>query len=171
VIAGQGTAILELIEDMAAEGLAPDHLAICTGGGGLLAGSALAARRWRRGPSCMRSSRRAGTITAARCAPAILSPMTARAMAFATRCCPPAGRAHLRRQPRARGGGVSVSRAEVFAAMRFAFTHLKLVVEPGGAVALAAVLAGKLPTPGAVSGIILSGGNVDPARFAEAMAA
>ncbi|HZH45329.1 MAG TPA: pyridoxal-5'-phosphate-dependent protein, partial [Roseococcus sp.] len=68
-------------------------------------------------------------------------------------------------------GGVSVTRAEVFAAMRFAFTHLKLVVEPGGAVALAAVLAGKLPTPGAITGIILSGGHVDPARFGEAMAA
>jgi threonine dehydratase len=71
-------------------------------------------------------------------------------------------------QPRV-AGGVSVTRAEVFAAMRFAFTYLKLVVEPGGAVALAAVLAGKLPTRGAVSGIILSGGNVDPVRFGEAM--
>ena len=65
---------------------------------------------------------------------------------------------------------MSVTRAEVFAAMRFAFTHLKLVVEPGGAVALAAVLASKLPTRGVVTGIILSGGNVDLSRFAALLA-
>lgn len=52
--------------------------------------------------------------------------------------------------------------------MRFAFTHLKLVVEPGGAVALAALLAGKLPRAG-VTGIVLSGGNADAAVFAEAL--
>jgi threonine dehydratase len=73
-------------------------------------------------------------------------------------------------QPRL-AGGVSVTRSEVFSAMRFAFEHLKVVAEPGGAVALAAVLAGKLDTRGKVVGVVISGGNVDPSIFAEALAA
>ncbi len=66
-------------------------------------------------------------------------------------------------------GGVAVSDAEVFAAMAFAFLHLKLVVEPGGAVCLAALLAGKFDARGKVVGAVLSGGNVDPALFARAL--
>jgi threonine dehydratase len=73
-------------------------------------------------------------------------------------------------QPRL-AGGVAVTPAEVFRAMRFAFEHLKIVVEPGGAVALAAVLAGRLATQGRVLGVVVSGGNVDPAVFARALAA
>ena len=68
-------------------------------------------------------------------------------------------------------GGLVVSDAEVLAAVSFAFTHLKLVVEPGGAVALAALLAGKLDARGKVVGAVLSGGNVDAAVFARALAA
>ncbi len=67
-------------------------------------------------------------------------------------------------------GGVVVSDAEVLAAIGFAFRHLKLVVEPGGAVALAALLAGKFAARGQVVGAVLSGGNVDPAIFARALA-
>ena len=52
------------------------------------------------------------------------------------------------------------------AAVRFAFHELKLVLEPGGAAALAAVLAGKIPVKGRTIAAILSGGNVDPAQFA-----
>ena len=55
--------------------------------------------------------------------------------------------------------------------MAFAFTHLKLVVEPGGAVALAALLSGRFSADGRVVGAVLSGGNVDPAVFARALAA
>ncbi len=66
-------------------------------------------------------------------------------------------------------GGVVVSEAEVLSAMRFAFTHLKLVIEPGGAVALAAVLARKLPLAGRRVVVVASGGNVDPALFARAL--
>ena len=61
--------------------------------------------------------------------------------------------------------GVVVSDDEVGAAMRAAFLHLKLVVEPGGAVALAAVLAGKIETAGRTVVAVLSGGNVDPGIF------
>ncbi|WP_298169984.1 pyridoxal-phosphate dependent enzyme [Novosphingobium sp.] len=65
--------------------------------------------------------------------------------------------------------GVAVSEAEVRAAQRYAFSKLRLVVEPGGAAALAAVLAGKVPADGRTA-VILSGGNVDPAAFAKVIA-
>jgi threonine dehydratase len=68
-------------------------------------------------------------------------------------------------------GGVAVREADVLAAMRFAFAQLKLVIEPGGAVALAALLAGRFDARGKIVGAILSGGNVDPALFARALAA
>ncbi|MDP3551487.1 MAG: pyridoxal-phosphate dependent enzyme [Novosphingobium sp.] len=61
--------------------------------------------------------------------------------------------------------GISVSEAEVRTAQRYAFSKLRLVVEPGGAAGLAAILAGKVPTDGRTA-VILSGGNVDPAAFA-----
>ena len=61
--------------------------------------------------------------------------------------------------------GFAVTETEVRAAQRFAFSRLRLVVEPGGAAALAAVLSGKVPGDGRTA-IVLSGGNVDPAQFA-----
>ena len=64
-------------------------------------------------------------------------------------------------------GAVAVSDAEVAEAVRFAFRHLKLVVEPGGAVSLAALLAGKVESAGLTTGLILSGGNLDPGLYAE----
>ncbi|HEX7885238.1 MAG TPA: pyridoxal-phosphate dependent enzyme, partial [Phenylobacterium sp.] len=59
-----------------------------------------------------------------------------------------------------------VTDAEVAEAMRVAFSTLKLVVEPGGAAGLAALLAGKLTTPTDTVAVVLSGGNVDPEPFA-----
>ena len=67
-------------------------------------------------------------------------------------------------------GGLAVSEAEVRRAVRYAFERLKLVIEPGGAVSLAAVLAGKIETRNRVTGIVASGGNVDPSLFAEIIA-
>ncbi len=63
---------------------------------------------------------------------------------------------------------VTVTDAEIRAAQRFAFSNLNLVVEPGGAAALAAALAGKVP-PSENSVIMVTGGNCDPARFAETL--
>jgi len=64
------------------------------------------------------------------------------------------------------GAGITASDAEVAAAVRYAFEELKLVVEPGGAIGLAALLAGKLEVTGKVVVGILSGGNVDADLFA-----
>jgi threonine dehydratase len=65
---------------------------------------------------------------------------------------------------------VTVSDAEIVAAMRFAFERLKLVLEPSGASALAALLAGRAGHRGGTVGVVLSGGNVDAARFASLLA-
>ena len=171
VMAGQGTMALELAEDAAAAGLVMDALLVCTGGGGMVAGCALglaAASPGTRvyavepaGSDDTRRSLEAGERLgnapgASTLCDALLSPMPGE-LTFAV------NRAHL-------SGAVVVTDEEVRAAMRFAFAHLKLVAEPGGAVALAAVLAGKAP-PGRTLGIIVSGGNVDPAVFAAALAA
>jgi threonine dehydratase len=61
--------------------------------------------------------------------------------------------------------GVTASEEDVAEAVRFAFRELKLVVEPGGAVALAALMAGKIDVRGKVAVAVLSGGNVDPELF------
>jgi threonine dehydratase len=171
VIAGQGTLALELIEDATAAGLALDALAVCTGGGGLIAGCALAAEGaspatqvWAVEPEGWddtRLSLEAGQRVAndgqgSTLCDALLS-MRPGALTFAVN------------QPRL-AGAVVVTRAEVFRAMRFAFEHLKIVAEPGGAVALAALLAGKVQAGRRTVGVVVSGGNVDPAVFAEALA-
>jgi threonine dehydratase len=66
-------------------------------------------------------------------------------------------------------GGLAVSDDEVARAMEAAFTHLKLVAEPGGAVALAAVLARKFDARGKTVAVVMSGGNVDAATFTDAL--
>ena len=63
------------------------------------------------------------------------------------------------------GEGVAATEAEVAAAVAFAFRELKLVLEPGGAVALAALMAGRPAITGKVAVAVLSGGNVDPELF------
>jgi threonine dehydratase len=171
VIAGQGTVALELVEDARAAGLPLDALAVAAGGGGLIAGCALAmeaeapgAEVWAVEPEGWDDTRRsleAGSRVSndgagSGLCDALLS-MLPGELTFALN------------QPRL-AGGLVVTEAEIFRAMRFAFEHLKLVAEPGGAVALAAVLAGKLPARGRVVGVVISGGNVDPAVFARALA-
>ncbi|MBV8913306.1 MAG: threonine/serine dehydratase [Acetobacteraceae bacterium] len=172
VIAGQGTLALELVEDAASAGLPMDAMLVCTGGGGMIAGCALAAE----GASprtevyavepegaddtvrSLRSGVREGNPPGgSQLCDALLSKMPGE-LTFAVN------------QPRL-AGGMAVSDAEVLAAIAFAFTHLKLVVEPGGAVCLAALLAGKFDAKGKVVGAVLSGGNVDPGVFARALAA
>jgi len=64
-------------------------------------------------------------------------------------------------------GVLTISDMEAAEAVAYAFRALKLVVEPGGAAALAAVLAGKIETKGRTTAVILSGGNIDPGLFAD----
>jgi threonine dehydratase len=68
------------------------------------------------------------------------------------------------------GAGVVASDREVAAAVAFAFAELKLVVEPGGAVALAALMTGKIDVHNKVAVAVLSGGNVDPELFSRLVA-
>jgi threonine dehydratase len=147
VIAGQGTAGREIIEDLAELGLAPDLVLVTASGGGLTAGIALAvnARSFRSG---QREANAAltGTICDA------LMARTPGEITFAI------NRSLV-------GEGVTASEQEVARAVAFAFHELKLVVEPGGAVALAALMANKVDVKGKVAVAVLSGGNVDPELF------
>lgn len=165
IVEGQGTWALEAAEQM--EQLAggpPDSAVICCGGGGLAAGAALALPDMPitlaepAGWDDMARSLEAGEIL-----PVAPNPPPTRCDALQTMRVAPITFDILR----AHGAvGVAVSEAEVAHAMRTAFSRLRLVVEPGGAAALAAVLAGKAPITERTV-VTLSGGNVDPAVFAE----
>jgi threonine dehydratase len=171
VIAGQGTLALELVEDAEAAGLAMDAMLACTGGGGLIAGCALAIEGaspdtlvyavepegWDdTGRSLASGQRETNAPGGSTLCDSLLAHSPGR-LTFAVN------------RPRL-AGGISVTDDEVMAAIRFAFSHLKLVVEPGGAVCLAALLAGKFDARGKVVGAVLSGGNVDPDVFGRALA-
>jgi threonine dehydratase len=171
VIAGQGTAGREIVEDLAAQGLRPDIVVVTASGGGLTAGIALAvkarvpqarlftaepegfddhARSFRSGER-EKNTALTGTICDA------LMAQTPGELTFA-----------INRE--LVGEGTAVSDAEVAAAVAFAFRELKLVVEPGGAAALAALLSGKIDVSGKTVVVVLSGGNVDPELFARLVA-
>lgn len=164
VIEGQGSAGIEATAQLAARGLgAPDLVVTCCGGGGLSAGMALACPDAAvvivepEGWDDMAQSLARGEIVPVGDNP----PATACDALMTTRV------SELTFDIlRARGaGGVAVSPGEVEDAMRFAFHRWRIVLEPGGAVALAAILAGKV-APAERTLITLSGGNVDADLFA-----
>lgn len=168
VIEGQGSAGIETAAQMAAIGLGtPTHVVSPCGGGGLAAGLTLALSEARvtvvepEGWDDMRRSLEAGWIEPVGDNP----PPTACDSLQTTRVSP------LTFEVLARRGaeGVAVSEAEVAAAQRFAADRLRLVVEPGGAVALAALLAGKVKAEDGML-VLLSGGNVDRAAYARVLA-
>jgi len=171
VIAGQGTAGLELARQTEAAGAKLDAVAVCTGGGGLTAGVALALEALSpetavysvepEGFDDTRRSLEAGER--------VSNDPAARSICDAL-LAPEPGPLTFSINRRLLKGGLVVSDAEAAEAMRYAFGTLKLVLEPGGAVALAAVLSGKLPTEGRTVGVVCSGGNVDPALFARVLA-
>ena len=167
VIAGQGTVALEILQET--QDL--DALLVPTSSGGLLAGCVVAATALR---------------------PAIrvygVEPDTSDDYARSLACGalvevpPPATIADglgssipadvpFRTVQRLCAGIVVVTDDELRTAMHFAFERLKLVIEPSGAAGLAALLAKKLPTDARRVGVVISGGNVDPARYAESLAA
>ncbi|MBI1403823.1 MAG: pyridoxal-phosphate dependent enzyme [Porphyrobacter sp.] len=164
VIEGQGSAAVEIAAQM---GHAPARIVACCGGGGLAAGLALGAPEsaihvvepvgW----DMVGRAIAAGEIVHA-------GPQAPRTICDALQ--PPATKPVNLAVLRDRAGpGVTVTDAEVRAAQRFAFANLRLVVEPGGAAALAAALAGKVPVD-EDSVIMLTGGNADPAAYAATIA-
>lgn len=170
VIAGQGTVGLELADQAAALGVQLDDVLAPTGGGGLSSGIALAlahkspaARFHTVEPELFDDYKRSleagtpqsNTARSGSICDALLSESPGEI-----------GFSILRELA---GEAVTVSDEEALDAVAFAFTELKLVVEPGGAVALAALLAGKLPLKGKTVGIVLTGGNIDPQMLMRAL--
>lgn len=161
VMAGQGTAALELIEDVGAL----DALIVCAGGGGFLSGSAVAARHLlpdirvygaepERGND-MQQSLRAGRIVAIDVPRTICDGQQTQAV----------GRQPFEVIQALVADVLTVGDPGVVDAMRFAFERLKVVLEPSGACALAALLQHRAQFEGQRVGITLSGGNIDLARF------
>jgi threonine dehydratase len=170
IIAGQGTAGLELVRQAKAKGADLGAVVVPCSGGGLLAGIATAVKALSpstamfavepMGYDDTRKSLQAGRRT----------PMTPthRTLCDALETpCP--GELTFPILQRTVADVAVVTDAEVAEAMRYAFSVLKLVVEPGGCAGLAALLAGKVETDAATIGLVLSGGNVDPEQFAQVL--
>ncbi len=170
VIAGQGTAGLELAAQLSELEVLPDAVMVPCGGGGLIAGvsTALADRLPgvpvhavepvgfdSTGRSLRAGERRSCDTKQASVCDSLLAPMPGE-ITFA-----------INRMTLA--GGLTVEDRDALAAVAIAFEYLKLVAEPGGAVGLAALLSGAYDAAGKTVAIVCSGGNVDPARFAEAL--
>ncbi len=162
VIAGQGTAGMEAVADLKAMGLTADLALVCCGGGGLASGFAVGSQvpvvavepeNW----DDVNLSLAAGHVVP------VANPQPTRCDALQTLRMAELTLATLR----ANGAtGHVVSEAEVARAVAFAYRELKLVVEPGGSVALAAALAGRLDLAGKTVLVVLSGGNVEQSVFA-----
>lgn len=168
IIAGQGTVGLEISEQCIELGLPADQVLICCGGGGLTAGSAIALKA--RLPSVsvhtVEPNDFDDTARSLKCGERVRVDDSARSICDAL-LSPSPGEMTFEINRHLLGEGLSVSDEEVRTAMRFAFRCMKLVVEPGGAAALAAVLAGKIRTEGMTTVVVLSGGNVDSELFAD----
>ena len=171
IIAGQGTVGLEAITQMQDLGAQPDGMIICCGGGGLTAGCALAAealapkmKLFTAEPvdfddtaRSLAAGERLGVEPGgASFCDALLSPLPGE-ITFAIN----KDRVEL---------GLTVTDAEVARAVSYAFQYLKVVLEPGGAVSLAAALSGKLADDLSCVCLILSGGNVDHGVFQQCLA-
>lgn len=172
IMAGQGTIGLELADQAGVIGARLDAILAPCGGGGMISGIALAmatrcpdTRVYAVEPagfddttrSLAAGERLSNAAGASSFCDALLAPMPGE-LTFAVNST------HL-------AGGFAVTDAEVAAAMAAARDHFKIVVEPGGAVALAAVLSGKISIAGKTMAVVCSGGNVDPEVYAQALAA
>jgi threonine dehydratase len=171
VIAGQGTAGREIAEDMAALGLVPDIVVAPASGGGLIAGVATAVKaKFPQAQIIVAEpkdyddhglSLRAGHREAHHAAGRTICDALMAAMP---------GELTFSINSKLLANGVTASDEEVGAAVAFAYRELKLVVEPGGAVGLAALLEGRIDAKGKNVVIVLSGGNVDADLFAKLVA-
>ena len=168
VIAGQGTVGREIAEDMAALGVTPDIVVAPASGGGLVAGVATAIMT-RYPKALVMSAEPEGFDDHARSLRAGKREAhdgKGRTICDALMASIP-GEITFAINSRLLAKGVTASDAEVGAAVKFAFRELKLVVEPGGAVGLAALLAGRIDTGRNNVVLVLSGGNVDADLFAK----
>lgn len=170
VIAGQGTVGLEIARQAAAMGLFPDALLCCCGGGGLIAGTSIAVHAhfpktkiWCAEPEFYDDTKRsletgepqrAQTEKSSIC-DAIVTPEPGQ-LTF------PVNRKHL-------SGGAVVSDQQVLKTIVTLFKHLKIIVEPGGAVAVAAALTGQIPAGATTVVAVASGGNIDSDMFRRAL--
>jgi threonine dehydratase len=171
IIAGQGTVGLELAEDAISMGSPPDQVLIPCGGGGLSSGSTIALQSRLSGVDvyAVEPDEFDDTARSFAAGERLQIDAAARSICDALQT-PLPGELTFAINSSLLRGVLTVSDAEVRAAIRFAFSKLKLVVEPGGAVALAAVLSGKIATQGLTTAIVLSGGNIDVDLFAEIQA-
>jgi threonine dehydratase len=170
IVAGQGTVGLEIAEQAAAAGATLDAVLVCCGGGGLTAGTAIAikAKTPRTAVYCVEPEGFDDTTRSLKSGKRESNDSQARSICDAL-LAPEPGEFTFSINRKLLSGGVAVSDDEARRAMATAFADLKLVVEPGGAVALAAVLAGKVPMRGKTVAVVCSGGNVDPALFADVL--
>lgn len=168
IVAGQGTVGLEIVEQCGELDLVPDQILIGCGGGGLSAGSAIAIKALlpativhtvepQHFDDTARSLREGHRCTNAATAMSICDALLADSP----------GKLTFPILRDLAGPGLVVTDEEVKNAMRFAFKELRLVVEPGGVVSLAAVLAGRISCRDKTTAIVLTGGNVDEKLFCE----
>ncbi len=162
VMAGAGTAALELIED--AGGL--DVLVVPVGGGGLISGSAVAGTGLRPGLRVVGVEPEAGDDTVRSLAAGRRVRVEVGATIADGMQIPMPGRLTFPVVSALVESVVTVGDAQIAEAMRFCFERMRIVVEPSGAAALAALLAGRIDVQGLRVGVVISGGNVDVGRFA-----
>ena len=172
VIAGQGTIGLEIAAQCAELGVSPDHVISCCGGGGLIAGVSLAVKSqmpdvevWAAEPEGFDD-----TIKSLESGQIMSVDLANRSICDAV-VTPSPGEITFSINSTTLAGGFAVSDELVLQVMATAFKHLKLVIEPGGAVAVAAALDNRLPASTQCAVAVASGGNVDPDMFARALAA
>ena len=167
IIAGQGTVGLEIADQSVAMGLPADQVLINCGGGGLTSGSAIAlkAKLPDVGIYTVEPEEFDDTARSLAGGERVAIKDDARSVCDALLTDMP-GQMTFDIMRELVERGLTVSDDEVRQAMRFAFQHLKIVVEPGGAVGLAAVLSGKLDTVSKTTVIVFSGGNVDAELYA-----
>jgi threonine dehydratase len=172
VIAGQGTAGLELLDDAAALGFPLDRVVVCVGGGGLIAGCALAAvaRGYRTEFFAAEPYGYDDTRRSLRCGARVRNDPTVPSIADALMTITP-GELTFALNRELLADGFTVSDDDIASAMRFAFEELRIVVEPGGAAALAAVMNHPEIFAELTTGVVLTGGNVDADQFCRVLSA
>lgn len=171
IIAGQGTCGHEIFQQAEELNASIDTMLVCCGGGGLTSGIALASHNMSPGTRIYAVEPEGFEDTARSLAAGKRLENDPRADSICDALLTPTpGEITFPLNQQLLAGGLAVSDDEVRQAMVFAFRNLKLVVEPGGAVCLAALLSGHFEAAGNTVAITLSGGNVDPDFFAGVIA-